>query len=302
MNKSQLILKAKRVLDERKYQAESRCEQTLATLRMNGDWSECEHALRSAQVKAALGNEKEQALSRAEIRELQIKRKQLLKKYGVTESDLTPQYHCPDCNDTGYAGAKICHCLQEEIRKAIVADSNVPSAEYTFKNSTEKLEHNKKVYGAAEKIVVGGKRKNILLFGATGSGKTYLLCSAANACADNGKSVTFLTAFGLNSLFLDCYLGSVQARKLILDSLTETDVLVIDDLGTEKNVKNVTQEYLYVVLNERLTANKQTFVSTNLELQQIRDRYDERIFSRLVDQKTTLVARLEGEDKRLSGI
>lgn len=300
MNKSQLILQAKRVIDERKYQAENRCEQVLKQLRQKDDWNECERALRAAQVKSALGTATEREQAQKDVAKYSAQRKKLLTRYGLTEQDLTPHYFCADCNDTGYVGENACHCLKEALRSAIVADSNVPNKTFTFDSSEETSEHNKKVYAAAKKLCTGEGKSNALLFGATGCGKTYLLCACANYCAENGKSVTFLTAFGLNNLFLDCYLGGVSARKLILDNLTDVDVLVIDDLGTEKNVKNVTQEYLYVVLNERLTAGKQTLVSTNLELQQLRDRYDERIFSRLVDQKTTLVARLEGEDKRLS--
>lgn len=300
MNKSQLILQAKRVIDERKYQAENRCEQVLKQLRQKDDWKQCEQALRTAQVKSALGTPSEQAQAQKDVAKFSAQRKKLLMLYGLTEQDLTPHYFCTDCNDTGIAGENVCHCLLDALRNAILADSNIPDKTSTFQNSAETSKHNQKVYSAAQKLCSGEGKRNALLFGATGCGKTYLLCACANYCADHGKTVTFLTAFKLNNLFLDCYLNGVAERKIILDNLTDVDVLIIDDLGTEKNVKNVTQEYLYVVLNERLTTGKQTLVSTNLELQQIRDKYDERIFSRLVDQKTALVARLEGEDKRLS--
>ncbi len=63
--------------------------------------------------------------------------------------------------------------------------------------------------------------------------------------------------------------------------------------------KNVTAEYLFVVINERIAKNKQTIISTNLSLADLRDRYDERLFSRLVDQSVTFVAQLTGKDKRI---
>ena len=84
-----------------------------------------------------------------------------------------------------------------------------------------------------------------------------------------------------------------------MDNLTEVDVLAIDDMGTEQVYKNVTAEYTFQLLNERIARKKQTFISTNLSLADIRERYDERLFSRMIDQNLTFVAKLEGNDKRV---
>ena len=84
-----------------------------------------------------------------------------------------------------------------------------------------------------------------------------------------------------------------------MENLLDVDVLFIDDLGTENIYKNVTAEYLFVVINERIARGKQTFVSTNLTLNDIRNKYDERIFSRIVDKNVTFVAQLNGDDKRI---
>ena len=139
----------------------------------------------------------------------------------------------------------------------------------------------------------------MLLTGKTGSGKTYLLTACANLCADNNRSVLLLTAYTLGGMFLDAHLSDHATNQAIMDSLVDVDVLLIDDLGTENIYKNVTAEYLFSMLNERIARKKQTFVSTNLSLTDIRERYDERIFSRLVDQSTAFVAELTGNDKRI---
>ena len=99
---------------------------------------------------------------------------------------------------------------------------------------------------------------------------------------------------------MECHLGDLATKQAVTDNLTDVDVLVIDDLGTETTYKNVSAEYLFSLLNERLAQGKQTFISTNLTIGQLRDNYDERIFSRLIDQKTNLVAQLNGADKRMS--
>ena len=297
MKKQQLLQQAKRVIDERRFEAEDKAENLLVGLRENTDFAAIEHQLRKAQVDLAMGNGDSKKLQ-SEIKQLQKQQSALLSKIGLSLSMLSPQYQCSKCQDTGYVDGAMCSCLQEEVRKLIVADSNVINKSYTFANTKEMGKHNLAVYKKAREVCLDGKT-NMLLTGNTGSGKTYLLTACANLCMEHNLSVLFVTAYSLNSSFLEAHLSDFESRQTTLDNLVDVDVLLIDDLGTETVYKNVTAEYLFAVLNERIARGKQTFISTNLTLAEIRERYDERIFSRLVDQNTTFVAQLTGEDKRL---
>lgn len=297
MNKQQLLTLAKRQIDAKREQAQNKVEQTLLALRQHDDWRINEKSIRSAMVDVAMCNDDIKATLQTKLDSLLDERKTLLDNYGVTESDLTPHYSCNKCNDTGYVLGQSCDCLKSQMRSILIAQSNVENKTYTFANSTETNEHNVKVYNVAKDACKTGK--NILLTGTTGNGKTYLLTSCANYCLSLGKTTMFATASILNKNFLDMHVGDLETKSAIWDSLIDVDVLVIDDLGTENVYKNVTAEYLYSLINDRLTAGKQTFISTNLSLRQLRDRYDERIFSRVIDQKRTFVAQLVGDDKRL---
>lgn len=288
MNRQQIIKQAQRVIDERRFKAEEDCDIRLATLRKNDDYKNCERNLRRAQVdndKAKIATYKEQL-------------RNILATYKLTEKELKPQYGCPHCSDTGYINGAICSCLQQEICKLITAESNVINSEFTFENSTEQNKHNIAVYNKAAKMCAEGQG-NLLLVGNTGSGKTYLITACVNNVIAQNKSVMFTTAYTLNSMCLDAHLSDYKTSQSILDTLTDVDVLAIDDLGTEINYKNVTAEYLFVIVNERIARHKQTFISTNLTLPELRDRYDERLFSRLVDTNITTVAQLQGADKRI---
>ncbi len=296
MNKQEMLILAKRRIEQKRTQAVDKCEKNLATLRSREDWKSCERALKTAQVQLILNRD---ASAEQTVKKQKLIRAQLLKKYKLTESDLTPDYSCKKCADTGYVDGQPCQCLQNELRQLLVAESNVADKTMTFANSTETNKHNLAVHKKALEVCKNSSLKNILLTGGTGTGKTYLLSACINTCAEEGKSVFFTTAYNLNSLFLECHLSDVATKRAILDNLTDVDVLAIDDLGTENVYKNVTAEYLFALVNERLTRNKQTFFSTNLTLADVRERYDERIFSRLVDQNSTLIALLEGADKRL---
>ena len=45
--------------------------------------------------------------------------------------------------------------------------------------------------------------------------------------------------------------------------------------------------------------NKRTIITSNLTLSDVFDRYDERIFSRIADQKSSIAINLDGDDRRL---
>ena len=138
----------------------------------------------------------------------------------------------------------------------------------------------------------------MLITGNVGAGKTYLLTACANLCAELSKSIFFVTAFSLGNTFLNVYTNAADARD-IFATLTETDVLLIDDLGTEPVFNGVTAQLLFSLINERIVNKKQTFVTTNLSLNDIRERYDERIFSRLMDKEKSIVLEMSGKDLRL---
>ncbi|HZJ82716.1 MAG TPA: DNA replication protein DnaC, partial [Clostridia bacterium] len=81
--------------------------------------------------------------------------------------------------------------------------------------------------------------------------------------------------------------------------LFEVDALIIDDLGTETRRNNYTTEDLFNILNERTIQRNHTFLSTNLGLADLRDRYSDRITSRLFDTSNTMLVGFRGQDIRL---
>lgn len=297
MNKQQIRQVALRNVLERRNRAIDRCEKLLAKLRTMPEWVDCETNLKQAQVNYVMNGKRpcDQQL----VQKYRDQQKQLLAKYKVDENRLVPQFSCAKCQDTGYVGNVACDCLQKEIRALLIKDANVKMPNCTFLQSTEKDKHNRAVYKKAQSLCQKDTSTNVLLSGATGTGKTYLLSACANECLANDKSVLFVTAYSLNETFLECHLADLSTKQLVMDNILDVDALFIDDLGTENVYNNVTAEYLFTVINERIARCKQTFISTNLALADIRNRYDERFFSRLVDKNITFVAQLVGADKRI---
>ena len=74
------------------------------------------------------------------------------------------------------------------------------------------------------------------------------------------------------------------------------DLLILDDLGSELTTPFV-QSALYTLVNSRLSADRRTVISSNLSMDQVRQRYTPQIASRLEGEYRVLP--FYGEDIRL---
>ena len=83
-----------------------------------------------------------------------------------------------------------------------------------------------------------------------------------------------------------------------MDELLNVPILMMDDLGSEPLIRNITVELLFNLINERQSKGLSTVVSTNLTLQELRERYTERVASRLNNPRNCLILTLAGKDLR----
>jgi len=88
---------------------------------------------------------------------------------------------------------------------------------------------------------------NLVLAGATGTGKTFTAQVIANILLDKGFNVHFTSALSMVESFQK-YIQSYGRDEQAISPLLESDVLIIDDLGTEPIIKNITQEHIYSVI------------------------------------------------------
>ena len=216
-------------------------------------------------------------------------------------SSIIPSYFCKKCNDTGFVDGKYCSCLKREITNLLLQKSGFEKLE-DFKNSDfsifEDQEEMKKLYKLMQTWCNKESDKNLVyLLGQTGTGKTHLLSCMANEFIKHNKIVMLTTAFNLSQMFIKYHSSKEKAE--ILDDLLSVEVLFIDDLGTEPFFNNITREYTYLIINERRMKNLKTVITSNLTPSELKDRYDERIFSRILDKKTSITLQLKGTDKRL---
>lgn len=250
---------------------------------------------------------------------LKKKKEELLAAYGYPADYLTAHYECPLCNDTGFVNGQPCDCYKKALSELIYNDSNLAGVlkEENFDNfdidlfsdSEEDLDDNinmtprqnitRAVEIAKEFIEEFDERfDNLLIYGNTGVGKTFLCSCIAKELLDSSHTVVYYTAYKFFKYLENDKFRPDEADetwRFGSDYLVNCDLLILDDLGTELT-NSFTNSALYSVLNERGLRKRSTIISTNLKLADINSRYSERIFSRLSKDYTFL--KIIGKDIR----
>ena len=107
----------------------------------------------------------------------------------------------------------------------------------------------------------------------------------ANELLKKGKTVLYQTAPVLLESVIDYKMSSQKNySENIYKSVLETDLLIIDDLGTE-SLNSMKLSELFNIINTRILNLNQkitkTIISTNLDIKDIFNNYEERIGSRI---------------------
>ncbi len=235
----------------------------------------------------------------------------VLAKLKLKPSDLKPKYSCQNCGDTGFINGRFCDCYKKkrnaELIKAFGLSAN---SECDFDKFDTKICKNAKQAENLQKIAEiltkwsdkypNNAKNNIIIAGKTGVGKTYLSSCLANEFMKKDKNVCFVSAFDLNESFLKYHTSFDKDKSSWLEPFIGADILFIDDLGTEPVLKNVTKNYLYLIISERERFNRPIVITTNLMLDELNNRYDERICSRLCNKRNSNLIFIDGEDLRLT--
>lgn len=235
----------------------------------------------------------------------------ILKSLGLSEKDLQPKYECKFCMDSGFVNGKPCVCYKKRKNAELVKAFGLSaSTDYVFEKFDTKIcknaKHAENLQKIAEILQKWSKKypdvakNNIIISGNTGVGKTYLSSCLANELIKNDVSVCFVSAFDLNESFLKYHTSFDNTKSSWINPFIDADVLFIDDLGTEPMLKNVTKNYLFLVISERERFNRPTIITTNLKLDELNMRYDERIYSRLCNKRNSALIFIDGDDLRLS--
>lgn len=239
-----------------------------------------------------------------------------LRAVGLPEDYLEPVYRCRICQDTGYVGEndrRMCSCMREAYHRRmyeavglgekeeqsferfdlnVFPDRLIPGKNHTQRQLMDMVRNQCCAWATA---YPNTDKRDVMLSGKSGLGKTYLLHCMARVLLDKGVNVLLLSAYQMLTIARRAYFDHQEEE---FENVLQAEVLILDDLGGEPMVENVTIVQLLRLLDERQSAGRSTLISTNLSGAELKARYTERVSSRLLDERNCLFLPLAGSDVR----
>lgn len=176
--------------------------------------------------------------------------------------------------------------------KSIIVEKKILKATFdNYKVIDKETETNKQLALEFAREYYKGATYNTIFSGKAGTGKSHLAMAILKAVNENSKpykKCLFVSIGEVVSLVQDSFRNkeSEFTQQSMTDLLVEADLLVLDDIGaeigsmdSEKTVSDFVAKIIKKVLDGR--DEKATIITTNLTSDQLREKYDDRIFSRM---------------------
>lgn len=227
--------------------------------------------------------------------EIQKAKQDFIKANNINLDDIKPDFDCEKCEDTGYVNGKICDCVKKKAVALIYDELNkdVTLEDYTFEKFSLSYYPDKNIDGINPRDIMTKicgfcvkyvdkfckDSESILFFGKTGLGKTHLSLAIANDVIKKGYNVVYGPISKIIGNIEKEHFSSGDDR-VTLQNVLDCDLLILDDLGTEFTTQFVSAS-LFDIVNSRILNKKPTIINTNLDFEELKQRYTDRLVSRI---------------------
>lgn len=231
------------------------------------------------------------------ITDLRMEKAEILASNNFPVDYLDIKFKCSKCRDTGYILNEKCSCFRQKLidkyyqqsnLKDILKKENFDNFQINYYSNTvdkdQGISPRKNMEGIVNYCIGFYKdfdaiNESLLFSGSSGLGKTFLSNCIAKELLDKGKVVIYQTSSNLIEILRTLRFDE-NSDKSQIEEIMNSDLLVIDDLGTESNTAYSHSE-LFNIINSRILSNKKMIISTNLTIGDIHSLYPERITSRI---------------------
>jgi len=140
------------------------------------------------------------------------------------------------------------------------------------------------------------EKQNLLFTGDYGTGKSHLSVSITKELIAKGYECLFLSLPKLLTKIKQTYNAKGTTEDELLSVIQRVDLLALDDIGAEQQTEWANSK-LFEILDDR--TGKATIYTTNLSSAELKERVNERNFSRMMDNTNVIV--MNGSDYRRRG-
>ena len=200
--------------------------------------------------------------------------------------------------------------IKDGVRKGIVRDYVTSKTKGVTFDDIEVDPTNaflkKQLIELVENYRYGDNQNGLWVHGKVGIGKTYMISAMANTLAEKGAGVVFVNWLNTITKIMNSYSYQQESheKEYQIDRLSKAEILIIDDIGTEKSTQHNVKSVLYQVLENRTNALKPTFFTSNYsiaEYEEINANNVGRMDAERLTERIEMLAkevRLTGENKR----
>lgn len=171
----------------------------------------------------------------------------------------------------------------ERLRNSSLIDDRFREARLAVFRQTK---DNQKAFKVARRYVdrfteMYENRQGIIFWGEVGTGKSYTAACIANELLER-KIPVVMTSF---VKILQNIQGNQEEEKVIMARLNDAKLLIVDDLGTERNT-DYALEKVYNIIDSRYRVGKPLILTTNMTIREMQENTDiryKRIYDRIFE-------------------
>lgn len=224
----------------------------------------------------------------------------MLEKNGFSQNWLEEWYECKLCGDKGYIDGRMCSCMKNLLKKISYDQLNMISplslsgfdsfstSYYSDKPLSPGKRSPREIMTKVENYCrryaenFSDESNSLIFQGDSGLGKTHLSLAIAQTVIEKGYGVIYVSAPAVFSKIEQEHFSAYSENRGDTERLlTECDLLILDDLGSEFNSK-YTASAIYNIINIRILSHRPTIISTNLTIPEIEKQYGSRLVSRVI--------------------
>ena len=126
------------------------------------------------------------------------------------------------------------------------------------------------------------KSDSLIIMGKSDTGKTHLAAAIANKLIENDKTVLMERLTNLLDRIRETYENNTKSENELIEIYSNVDMLIIDDLGTEK-ISSWALEKLYTIIQNRYENGLPIIITTRFNKEGLIERFSYSKDSNLVD-------------------
>ncbi len=240
--------------------------------------------------------------------------------FGFQPDYLEEWHDCDKCGDTGFIDGRMCDCMKKLVRELAydrlnkmspLALSDFESFDTRYYSKAKMPDSNIIPYNHMQGVLNFCRKyadefslhsDSLLFQGLPGLGKTHLSLAIAKTAIDKGFGVIYVSAPMILRKIENEHFDFDNKDKSTERMVSECDLLILDDLGTEF-VSRFSTSTVYNILNSRMMSSKPTIISTNMSGKELQEIYNGRILSRIIGsfRRVSFVGTDVRQQKRMKG-